>query len=257
MMLLKRLARRILPSRMLVALTARRARRHSHRLNDEWGIAAISLRLLDELGPAVRSGPFAGVSFPRSAVPEHLGPYLLGTYERELHPYWASLPRGTVPLIVNVGAKVGYYAVGLHRMLGAPVIAYDADRWARSVLRETVALNLADVTIRGACSRTDLETLPKGALVVIDCDGCEEVLLRDPVPAGLHHSRLVIELHGAMLENDDTVNRLRRTHHVEVVPSNDTASPPPDLRFLNDHQRKLAVEEIRTPQRWLLCTPRA
>ena len=255
MTLLKRLARRLLPERMLIALTARRARRHSHHLNDEWGIAEISRRLLDELGPSVRSGPFKGLTFPREAAPEHLGPYLLGTYERELHPYWASLQRGSIPLVVNVGAKVGYYAVGLHRLTGAPVIAYDADSWARSVLRETVSLNLADVTIRPACSRADLESLPKGTLVVIDCDGCEEVLLRDPIPAGLRHSRLVIELHGAMLEDDDTVNRLRRTHDVEVVPSNDTPAAPPGLPFLNDHQRKLAVEEIRTPQRWLLCTP--
>ena len=256
MSLLKRLARRVLPARLVTVLTAKRARQHSHRLNDEWGIPEISRRLLDELGPSVRSGPFTGVSFPRSAMAEHLGPYLLGTYERELHPYWSSLQRGSIPLVVNVGAKVGYYAAGLHRLLGAPVIAYDADPWARAVLRETVALNQADVAIRAACSRDDLESLPDGALVVIDCDGCEEVLLRDPVPAGLVRCHLVIELHGAMLEDDDTVNRLRRTHHVDVVPSNDTPAPPPDLPFLNEHQRKLAVEEIRTPQRWLLCTPR-
>jgi hypothetical protein len=259
MTFLKQLARRVMPARLLTALTALRARRHSHRLNDEWGIAEISRRLLDELGPSVRSGPFKGVSLPRAAAPEHLGPYLLGTYEQELHPHWASLERGAFPLIVNVGAKVGYYAVGLHRLLGAPVVAYDADPWARSVLAETVALNNltgAGVTIRAACSRSDLEALPKGALVVIDCDGCEEVLLRDPLPAGLRGSHLVIELHGAMLENDDTVARLRRTHDVIVVPSNETLPPPADLPFLNDHQRQLAVQEIRTPQRWLLCTPR-
>lgn len=254
--LVKRLARLLLPARALTALTALRARRHSHRLNDEWGIAEISRRLVDEIGPTVRSGPFAGLSFPRAAIPEHLGPYLLGTYERELHAHWRSLEPGSVPLIVNIGAKVGYYAVGLHRLLGAPVVAYDADPWARAVLEETIALNQADVTVRGACSRRDLESLPGGALVVIDCDGCEEVLLRDPVPGGLVRSHLVIELHGAMLENDETVNRLRRTHEVDVIPSSDAPAPAPDLPFLDDHQRKLAVEEIRTPQRWLVCRPR-
>jgi hypothetical protein len=193
---------------------------------------------------------------PSDATPEHIGPYLLGTYERELHPYWSSLEPGSVPLVVNVGAKVGYYAVGLPRLLGARGIAYDADPWARSVLKQTAAMNAVDVDIRGRCSRADLENLPAGTLVMIDCDGCEDVLLADPLPAGLATSRLVVELHGASLDADDTADRLRRTHDVIGVPSHQAPPAPPSLAFLDEQDRKLAVEEIREPQRWLLCTPR-
>ncbi len=255
-MSLKAVARALLPEPLLTVLSATRARRHSHRLNREWGVSRLSERLLAELGPGVQAGPFQGLVLPREAAAEHLGPYLLGTYERELHPYWASLQRGSVPLIVNVGSKVGYYAAGLSRMLQAPGVAYDADPWARGVLARTIALNGVRVDIRGRCTRADLDDLPGGTLVMIDCDGCEEVLLRDPLPAGLVRSRLVVELHGALLEEDATADRLRRTHDVTGVPSLDPPPPPQALAFLDERDRKLAVEEIRTPQRWLLCTPR-
>ena len=253
---LKRIARVLLPDPLLTAIAARRARRHSHGLNRQWGVASLSERLMSELGPAVQAGPFKGLVLPRAAAPEHLGPYLLGTYERELHDYWTSLSAIAVPLVVNVGAKFGYYAVGLPRKLQTRGIAYDADAWARSVLKETIALNGVDVEVRGRCTRDDLRDLPRGTLVMIDCDGCEEALLRDPLPAGLTQSRLVVELHGALLEEDETATRLRRTHDVVAVPSEPAPPAPASLSFLDEDQRRLAVEEIRTPQRWLLCTPR-
>ncbi|HEX6323303.1 MAG TPA: hypothetical protein VFZ36_06225 [Vicinamibacterales bacterium] len=253
---MKHLARALLPTPLATRIAAQRARRHSHHLNRQWGVARLSERLLDELGPAVLAGPFAGLVLPRAAAAEHLGPYLLGTYERELHPYWTELARETVPRIVNVGAKVGYYAAGLSRLLGAPAVAFDADPWARRVLKATVRLNRADVAIRGACTRGDLQDLPPGTLVMVDCDGCEDVLLRDPLPSGLLRSRLVVELHGALLADDATAARLARTHDVRGIPTEPAPPPPAVLDFLDARERALAVEELRQPQRWLLCTPR-
>lgn len=252
-----RMMRAMLPERMLTILVARRARRHSHRLNRGWGVAQLSETLFDRLGPRVLSGPFEGLILPRGASAEHVGPYLLGTYERELHGFWHTLPSGSVPLIVNVGAKFGYYSVGLARRLGAPAIAYDADKWARALLAETAALNAAAVEIRGQCSRRDLEDLPRGTLVVIDCDGCEEALLAEPLPRALRHCLLVIEVHDAVMDGDTLTERLGRTHSMESIASLDASEPPAVLAFLDAELRKLAVEEIRSPQRWLLCRPRS
>lgn len=251
----KRLVRALIPRPLVTAIVVRRARRHSHRLNAGWGVADLSARLFETLGPSVKAGPFAGLRLPREAAAEHIGPYLLGTYERELHPHWERFLPGTVPLVVNVGAKFGYYAAGLASRLRAPAIAYDADPWAREVLRRTAAINGVAIDVRGRCDRSDLQALPPGTLVVIDCDGCEDALLRAPLPEGLIRSRLVIELHGAMLDDDDTVTRLERTHGVVTIPSMEAPPPPADLPFLSAHERRLAVEEIRTPQRWLICTP--
>lgn len=253
---LKRLARAVTPPRLLTFIVAARARRHSHRLNAGWGVSDLSGKLLDLFDGTVQAGPFAGLRLPREARAEHLGPYLLGTYEHELHGFWRRMACGETPLIVNVGAKFGYYAAGLSRLLNAPVRAFDADPWARRQLARTAALNGVGIEIRGACTRRDLQALPAGSLVVMDCDGCEEALLRPPVPGGLRRSHLVIELHGPALERDDTVALLAATHDVEVVPSREGRPAPADLPLLTEHERELAVVEIRTPQRWLLCTPR-
>src|SRR5688500_9445100 len=152
-MTIRDLLRAVLPQTVLTALTARRGRRHSHRLNAEWGIVALSETLLERLEGSVQAGPFRGLVLPKAAAPEHLAPYLLGTYERELHDFWNALQPGSIPLIVNVGAKFGYYAVGLSVSLRAPVIAYDPDPWAQRVLAQTAALNRTEVAIRGRCTR--------------------------------------------------------------------------------------------------------
>jgi hypothetical protein len=251
-MAIRDLIRALLPERILTSVSAVRARKHSHGLNAEWGVAALSKTLLDQLGPRVLEGPFKGLEIPRSVAAEHLGPYLLGIYERELHPFLLSLAPGAVPLIVNVGAKFGYYSAGLARRLDAPAIAFDADPWARARLRETADLNKVPVTIRGRCTRADLENLPDGTLVVIDCDGCEEVLLRDPVPRGILRSLVIVELHDDVMNGDDVRGTLRKSHVVKEVPSVNALAPPAMLPA----QRKLAVEELRPKQRWLICTPR-
>ena len=251
--MLKALAR-LVPAWLRVPLAARRARRHSHDLNDAWGVSALSGKLLSALGDRVQAGPFEGLRIPHAAAREHLGPYLLGTYERELHPYWASIRHKRIPLIVNVGAKFGYYAVGLHRLLQAPVIAYDADSWARRMIAETAELNQVEVAIRGACRRGDLAALPPASLVVIDCEGCERGLLQPPLPHGLAAAHIVVELHDFTAEDGDLLEALRSTHATLVVPSME-APPPPDLPFLSEHERKLSVEETRPPQQWLICTP--
>jgi hypothetical protein len=60
-------------------------------------------------------GPFAAIDLTASADAEHLGPFLLGVYERELDGAWARIFRGEDTQILDVGAKFGYYAVGLFR----------------------------------------------------------------------------------------------------------------------------------------------
>lgn len=253
---LKRLARTLIPPPVLTYLVTVRARRHSHRLNAAWHIADLSRKLFDALGGTVQAGPFAGLKLPREAAAEHLGPYLLGTYEHELHAFWPTLDGGTVPLVVNVGSKFGYYAVGLARRLKTPVRAFEADPWARRMLSLTASLNSVEIDIHGRCDRSALSNLPKGALVVIDCDGCEVELLRAPLPHGLIRSLVIVELHGASADGDEIIALLGQTHTVAIVPSVEDAVPPADLPCLSAHERELAVKEIRTPQRWAICSPR-
>src|SRR5687768_16482969 len=101
--------------KLTVAVQASRARRRSHRLLKEWGLWDLNQRLATELGSQVLDGPFAGLALSALARAEHIGPYLLGTYEAELHDTWGRLLKREYNEIIDVGANFGYYAVGLAR----------------------------------------------------------------------------------------------------------------------------------------------
>ena len=65
---LKALARTVLPGRLVTTISAVRARRHSHALNEAWGVRALGERVTAGLGFKVLRGPFAGLTLPGSAI---------------------------------------------------------------------------------------------------------------------------------------------------------------------------------------------
>ncbi len=110
------------------AISSARARAHSHNLLREWGLFELNQQLLGEVGCAVLSGPFSGLTLSPMTHREHVGPYLLGIYERELKPWWEELLTEPFAQVIDVGAKFGYYAVGLALCWpDAQVVAYDTD----------------------------------------------------------------------------------------------------------------------------------
>ena len=245
-------------SDLLTIVRAIRARRHSHRLLQTWGVSALSKQLAAHLGLQVKSGPFEGLLLPPQAIDEHLGPFLLGTYEHELHGVWPEIPAAT--LVVNIGSNMGYYAVGLARRLGCPAVAIDPDPWARRATRAMARINGVDrIDVKRFCRRSWLATIPAGTLVMSDCDGYEVELLRPPVPAGVAHATLVVETHDVVQQGAAraVIGALEPTHHVVIVPSIETPPASPiDLGFLDEKDRTLARSEIREPQSWLVCRPR-
>src|SRR2546421_2152449 len=104
---LKNLASLIAPQ-TFVAISAARGRRYSHRLVKQWGLYDLNQRLIAEIGNRVVAGPFEGMILTQSAQSEHIGPYLLGTYEMELHPWWDQVFRLEFPQIIDIGSNFGY-----------------------------------------------------------------------------------------------------------------------------------------------------
>ena len=117
---------------------------------------------------------------------EHIGPYLLGTYEAELHDTWNLLLQRDYSEFVDVGANFGYYAVGLARRFpNEKVVAFDVDWWARKAVAEMSAANgTTNLSIESWCDPswlarhlqrqfTDHERL-RGVRgrVVLRADGC-------------------------------------------------------------------------------------
>ena len=148
-------------------------------------------------------GPFTGMRHTHSAAGNahiHI-PKLLGIYERELNPYIEQACALNFPLIVDVGAAEGYYAVGMAlRNPTARVTAFEMDAKARAALAEKVRLNDVGnrVEMRGKCEPEDLERVladtPRPC-VICDAEGDEAVLL-DPVTVpSLQRGWILAELH--------------------------------------------------------------
>src|SRR6266536_4427969 len=93
-------------------------------------------------GGKILHGPFAGMRYITDSVGSALVPKLLGIYERELNGCIERACARQLPLIVDVGAAEGYYAIGLtRRNPNARVIAFEMEEKGRAALRRMADLN--------------------------------------------------------------------------------------------------------------------
>jgi tRNA G37 N-methylase Trm5 len=193
---------------------------------------------------------------------EHIGPFLLGVYESELDGAWTVALEREYSQIIDVGAKFGYYAVGLARRYPAtPVVAFDIDRWARAALHDMSAANgTSNLTVRSYCDQNWMtHHLAKGALVVSDCEGFEDVLFPHDGLDAFREATLIIETHDEAAPG--VTERIRRdftaTHQVTVIDQHaPRRTAERSLDFLTSEQRAQAISEIRQPTSWLFARPR-
>jgi len=207
-------------------------------------------------------GPFAGMHYLQRACSSALLPKLVGCYEAELHSSILQLSRQCSSIMVDVGCAEGYYAVGLALLRqDANVFAFDTDPVARELCSTLARMNRVEhrVHVTDACSPDRLrEVLQAQALVVCDVEGYELDLLRPDIVPQLRDCYIVVELHDAP-GRDVAANLLPRfssSHQITVI---ERASRNPDayasLCFLAPSDRKLAVDELRGPQRWAVLVP--
>lgn len=151
----------------------------------------------------VLRGPFSGMRFirdERDSALFHI-PKLLGIYERELNGCLEQACTLNFPLIIDVGAAEGYYAVGMAlRNPKARVIAFEGESKSRVALGKKARLNQVEsrVEICGNCEPEDLERVLADAprpFLICDVEGCEAALL-DPVAVpSLRRAWILGELH--------------------------------------------------------------
>jgi hypothetical protein len=237
-----------------------RARAHSHRMVEEWGLGQLTQKLIGQLGASVQSGPFAGMILSPMTYKEHLGPFLFGTYESEIHPWFPALLSGYPNQVVDIGARFGYYAVGFARSLpNTPVVAFDADRWARSATQEMAEANGVSVTIHGCCTRRWLQAnlLPR-SIVFCDCEGFEsELFCSAPIPA-MRTCSAIIELHENIVPGITESIRaaFSNTHDLDLVTMRERLMPDGDIDFLTPDEQQRAINEVRSNEAWVLLTPK-
>lgn len=222
---IKSLAQKILPAPLYAQVTAMSARRFIQRVERDRGLDVLTKRYIAARGRTVQGGPFQGMIYSELADHRHIGARLLGCYEREIASVVERCCRIPYDQVIDVGCAEGYYAVGFARRISsARITAFDTDPWARRACAELAALNdVADrLSVQGFCSPGVLQrAIGDGrALVVLDCEGYEAILLDlDAVPK-LARCDLLVELHDAPPTSDHAlVRRFRSSHEVELIPS--------------------------------------
>jgi len=215
----------------------------------------------------VLSGPFAGMQL--TGLPA--APELLGTYERELFAVVQELASRPLRTLVNVGARYGYYAVGMARLMPAVTVkAYEWSDEARAQLASAVHANGVQdrVTVAGYCDGADLDAdlaTDDGVLVVCDIDGGETSLLDPQRLPALRRVTVLVECHGPAETPTEAVmvHRFLVTHDVrriameERVLSQLPTGIAEPWRSRMPRTLEALMQEHRTlPQSWLLLTPR-
>ena len=256
--LLKRTMLAVAPE-WTTGLLSARARAHSHRLVREWRQNLVTEKLLAAFGPIVQSGPFHGMKLTPLSYKEHLGPYLLGTFESQIQPWVAQIAGGRYSHMIDVGSSIGYYAVGLARLLpDIPVVAFDTDWWARAACREMASENqTSNVEVAGFCSPAWLDrNLMPSSFILCDCEGYEADLLTRSTTTAVNSATLIIETHDEIKPGvtDAILRRFAGSHRVATVVET-VPIPPVDLSFLTPDEARSALREVRGHQTWLLLTP--
>jgi hypothetical protein len=249
---IKALAQKVLPAALYAQLAAMSARRWIEKVERGRGLDVLTQRYVAQCGRTVAGGPFAGMVYSPLADHRHVGARLLGSYEKEIAAAVESLCHIPYREVIDVGCAEGYYAVGLARRIpSARVTAFDTDPWARRACRELAALNhVSDrVDVQGFCSTAALQEELSGerALLILDCEGYETVLLDpDRVPK-LEQCDLIVELHDASpTPEHPLLQRLRNTHAVELFPSVPrTAADAIALEHITVNEQLQMMDEMR------------
>lgn len=250
----------------------------------------VNALVAERTGLRVQAGPFAGMRYVDRAVGSALTPKLLGTYERELGPCIERALALAFPLVVDIGAAEGYYAVGVaRRSPQARVVAFEMLEAGRRALRELAALNQVPcveatcvssractvepvpqgaVELHAGCDLQHLRAVLTGAdraLVICDVEGYEDTLLVPSEVPELARATLLVELHEFCRPgiSERLRERFASTHEVKRIwqeprSRSDFVFESWLTKLLPGFYRDWAVSEWR-PERmsWLWMEPRA
>lgn len=207
-----------------------------------------------EHGLTVKRGPFAGLAYPAAFTTDSgdVVAKMLGLYEAELTGVFEEWIAARLERIIDIGSAEGYFAVGL--ALASPqttVYAFDINPEARARCTELAELNgVAErVRVRGRCGPEELRELVTGpAGLLVDCEGCETVVLDPEAAPVLSQCDVLVELHDFIdpAISGIVVPRFEETHDVTLIDARDRDDAhAPELDQLGARDRRLLLSERR------------
>ncbi|MEP6821112.1 MAG: 50S ribosomal protein L11 methyltransferase [Chthoniobacterales bacterium] len=261
---IKALAQKILPASLYAQLTATSARLYIERVERGRGLDVLTKRYVAACGRTIADGPFKGMIYSPLADHRHVGARLLGTYEYEIAGAVEKCCSTDYEQVIDIGCAEGYYAVGFAlRLPRARVKAFDTDSWARRACREVAVLNKVQdrVSVEGFCAADRLRSMVEGsrALVILDCEGYEQVMLNSDVVNALRQCDLIVELHDAPpTPEHPLVERFRATHEIELIPSVPrTVTGARDCGPITVDEQLQMMDEMRHAwQGWAIIRPK-
>ena len=216
---------------------------------------------------SVKNGPFKGMRYPEGkAIGSAFISKILGSYEKEIHPFIDRICKTEYTEIINVGCAEGYYTVGLAmRLPNAKVFAFDTNTEAIRLLKQLgEANNVSERIETGSfCDPEILMNIPvkERALIVSDCEGYEKELFTEETANFLRCHDLLIEVHDHLDIgiSSHLRNVFEKTHIIEVANSLSVTRMLqqynyPELKDLDLQTRKYILDENRPPMDWFFMT---
>lgn len=181
--------------------------------------------VLQRTQTTVQRGPFVGMRYIDKSVGSAYIPKLLGIYERELWAHVEAIIALSPPVVIDIGAAEGYYAVGLTRRLPqCRTIAFEMNASGRNALARMAELNgvSARLGVRGKCEPDDLAAAlgnEPNTAVVCDVEGYEKHLLDPAAVPALRRAAVLVELHDFLVpEITETLKcRFSPTHRITHI----------------------------------------
>lgn len=216
----------------------------------------------------IQSGPFKGVSYIETSFGSAYFPKLLGTYEKELHPFLNVLSGIKLDKAVIIGAGEGYYAIGLASKLKIKVDAYEMEMTGQKMIKSLARLNHVSeiVEVYGKCTPEILHEMDKHKkyLFVIDVEGGEHELLLNGSLDRFYKSDFIIEIH-YIEQLPEFEEKLKEKFKTEFIPvqkrgvEDFTLKIPRWSDYILKRYWKSLVQEWRTTNSygWLLVSPKS
>jgi hypothetical protein len=192
---------------------------------------------------------------------------LLGCYELEIQPIVQQTLNNNFNNLVNIGSDEGYYAVGFARAnSNLKVAAFDCNKNAQKKCKQLAEINNVhqQIDVKGCFNETDINHLKNigKTLFIVDCEGCEDVVITKKLVSDFATATFIIELHyqPAPMVFENLQQVFKNNHRIKIIKAltdheRVVQYQYPELQGLTYQQKEYILSERFNYMEWLIAEP--